>query len=155
MTDRQITVNGRNYRMVRVDEFTLDEAMVVWEYTKLGLDQIPDLEGDHPGLVAALIHIAVARGEPDESYKAIRQVVGRLPVTELSTVFAQISEEVDDSVPPPSRPADAAGSSGPSDASGDGSETRGAPPQAPSRPSGSGSRGSATGATSDPVTSAA
>lgn len=154
MTDRQITVNGRSYRMVAVNEFTLDEAMIVWEYTKLGLDQIPDLEGDHPGLVAALIHIAVARGEPDESYKSIRRVVGQLPVTELDNVFAQISEEAD-RLPPPNGPDVARGPDATTNASGAGSETPGVSPPAVSLPNSSGSRGSATGATSDPVTSAA
>lgn len=153
MSDRQITVNGRSYRLVAVDEFTLDEAMIVWEYTKLGLDQIAELEGDHPGLVAALIHIAVARGEPDETYKSIRRIVGQLPVTELATVFAQISEEAEP-LPPTNWPADAAGPDATANVSGAVSETRGGPPQASSLQNGSGGRGSATGATSDQVISA-
>src|SRR4029077_6451145 len=98
-----ITVNGKPYELVSLDDLTLDEAIVVWEYAKVSLDQIPDLEGFHPGLVAALIHVAVARAEPGETAKTIRQVVGKIKVSELERVFADISVEVEE-LPPPSVP---------------------------------------------------
>src|SRR4051812_47187331 len=91
-----IHVNGRAYPLVSIDELTLDEAMVVYDYTKMSLDQIPDLVGFHPGLIAALIHVAVARGEPRETARQIRQTVGAIPVSSLEEVFMDISEEVDD-----------------------------------------------------------
>lgn len=93
-----IHVNGRAYPLISLDELTLNEAMVVYEYTKLSLDQIPDLEGFHPGVIAALIHVAVARGEPRETGRQIRQTVGQIPVASLEQVFGEISEErgVDD-----------------------------------------------------------
>src|SRR3954463_10280446 len=78
-----IHVNGRHYPLVSIDELTLDEAMVVYDYTKMSLDQIPDLEGFHPGLIAALIHIAVARCEPRETGRQIRTTVGTTPVSSL------------------------------------------------------------------------
>src|SRR3954463_12599164 len=93
-----IHVNGRHYPLVSIDELTLDEAMVVYDYTKMSLDQIPDLEGFHPGLIAALIHIAVARGEPRETGRQIRQTVGAIPVSSLEEVFMDI--EVGDGDPP-------------------------------------------------------
>jgi hypothetical protein len=96
-----IHVNGRTYPLISLDELTLDEAMVVYDYTKLSLDQIPDLEGFHPGLIAALIHVAVARGEPKETGRQIRQTVGAIPVSSLEQVFMDISEEVPDDVDPP------------------------------------------------------
>src|SRR5439155_15399464 len=110
-----IHVNGRHYPLVSIDEFTLDEAMVVYDYTKLSLDQIPDLEGFHPGLIAALIHVAVARGEPRETARQIRQTVGQIPVASLEQVFMDISEEVGDGDPPPA--------AGPSNGSGAASST--------------------------------
>src|SRR5207247_10148100 len=90
--------------------------MVVYEYTKMSLDQIPDLEGFHPGLIAALIHVAVARGEPRETARQIRQTVGQIPVASLEQVFMDISEEVgDDGDHPPA--------AGPSSGSGAASST--------------------------------
>lgn len=141
----QITVNGRQYELVTLDDLTLDEAIVVWEYAKMSLDQIPDLEGFHPGVIAALIHVSVARAEPGELAKTIRQTVGRIKVAELQSVFVEISEEVEE-LPPPTAPEP----SSPSAATGAGSSPTGEPPPAANPGNGSGSPGSATGATSDP-----
>ena len=140
-----ITFNGKPYELVTLDDVTIDEAIVVWDYAHVSLDQIPDLEGMHPGVVKALIHIAVARGEPGETPKTIREMVGRLKMTELQDVFQEISEEVDE-LPPPNEPD--AGS--PSTGSGVISEPTGEPAPAPSEGNGSGSPGSATGAISAP-----
>jgi hypothetical protein len=141
----EIHVNGRDYQLVSIDQLTLDEAMLVWDYTKLSLDQLGDLEGFHPGLIAALIHISVARGQPGEPARQIRQVVGKLPVAELENVFMDISEEVPDTDPPP------ASTNG---ASGAGSSTSTEPAPADTPRASTGSPGSATGATSAPGTSA-
>jgi hypothetical protein len=143
-----ITVNAKPYELVSLDDLTLDEAIVMWEYTKLSLDQIPDLEGFHPGVVAGLIHVAVARAEPGESTKTIRQVVGQIKVSELQDVFADISVEVEE-LPPPSAP----GQSSPSSSSGEGSSPTGEPAPEPTPANGSGSLSSDTGAASDRVTS--
>ena len=58
----------QTYELVTLDDLTLDEAMVVWDYTKLSLDQIPDLEGFHPGVDQSPDPHRVARGEPGESH---------------------------------------------------------------------------------------
>jgi hypothetical protein len=145
----QITVNAKTYELVPLNDLTLDEAMVMWEYTKISLDQIPDLEGFNPGVTAALIHIAVARAETGETTKTIRQVVGQIKMSELEQVFAQISEDVEE-LPPPNAPEPSSPSSG----SGETSSPTGEPAQAPTPANGSGSRGLDTGATYDRVTSA-
>ena len=136
-----IHVNGRHYPLVSIDELTLDEAMVVYDYTKMSLDQIPDLEGFHPGLIAALIHVAVARGEPRETGRQIRQTVGQIPVASLEEVFMDISEEVEvgDADPP--------AAAGTSNGSGGGSSTSSAPAPDDTTQVFTGSRGSDTGAT--------
>ena len=139
-----IHVNGRDYELATVDQLTLDEAIVVYEYTKISLDEIQDLEGFHPGLVAALIHVSVARGEPGQSYRTVRQTVGRLKLADLESVFMDISEEAPDELPPP----------GLNGGSGAASSTPTAPAPDATPPPSIGSRGSDTGATSDPPTSA-
>jgi len=139
----QITVNARTYELVPLDDLTLDEAMVVWDYTNMSLDQIPDIEGFHPGLTKALLHIAVARGEPGESAQTIGRTVGQIKVTELNSVFMAVSEEVADPPPAPPPPAPAGGS-------GAASSSTGEPAPEPNGPNGSGSLGSATGPISDP-----
>jgi hypothetical protein len=134
----EINVNGRVYQLVTLDDLTLAEAMVVWDYTRMGLDQIADVEGFNPGVIAALIHVSVARGEPGENERQIRQIVGAVPVAKLNDVFMDVSVEVPDEIPLP----DAT-----SNGSGDGSSTSSAPPPAPSTQPATGSPGSATGAT--------
>lgn len=141
----QITVNARTYELVTLDDLTLDEAMVVWDYTKLSIDQVPDIEGFHPGLIKALLHISVARGEPGESARAIRDAVGAIKVAELNSVFIEISEETSE-LPPPSGPPATAPPNGSGVAS---SNTGGQVPE-PAGPNGTGGPGSDTGATSAP-----
>jgi hypothetical protein len=140
----EINVNGRTYQLATLDELTLAEAMIVWDYTKMGLDQIADVEGFNPGVIAALIHVSVARAEPGETSRQIRAVVGAIPVAKLNDVFVDVSVEVPDDVPLPD--ATVSGSGG-------GSSTSLAPPPAPSIPPATGSRGSPTGVTFDRRTS--
>jgi len=141
-----IHVNGRTYPLVSIDELTLDEAMVVYDYTKMSLDQIPDLEGFHPGLVAALIHVAVQRGEPRETARQVRQVVGAIPVASLEQVFMDISEEVADVDPP--------AAASPSNGSGGGSSTSSVPDPDATTQVFTGSPASDTGSTWPRTTSA-
>jgi len=136
----EIQVNGRTYKLVGFDEYTLNEAMVFWEYTKMSQAEIADLDGFNPAVIAAMIHIAVARGEPGETERSIRAAVGAIPVSKLNEVFMEVSVEVPDEIPLPDATANG---------SGGGSSTSSAPPPAPSTPPASGSPGSATGATYD------
>lgn len=140
----EVSVNGRVYPLVPPDQITLDEAMVIYDYTKLSLDELPE-EGFHPGLIAALLHIAVARGEPNEPARAIRKAVGQIPVASLEEVFMDLSEESGEQDPPPGAPSNGSGAA---------SSTSGEPPPARTPAAPTGSRGSATGATSAPRTSA-
>jgi hypothetical protein len=139
----EITVNARTYELVTLDDLTLDEAMVLWDYTRMSLDQVAEIEGFHAGVTKALIHVSVARGEPGESARTIGQTVGQIKLRELNTVFSEISEEVEDPPPAPAPPAPGSGS-------GAGSSSTGEPAPDSNGPNGSGSPGSATGAISDP-----
>jgi hypothetical protein len=133
-----IQVNGRTYKLVGFDEYTLNEAMVFWDYTKMSQAEISEVEGFNPAVIAAMIHIAVARGEPGETERSIRAAVGQIPVAKLNDVFMEVSVEAPDDVPLPDATRNG---------SGDGSSTSSVQPPVPSTPPVSGSRGSATGAT--------
>ena len=142
-----IHVNGREYQLVSVDDLTLDEAVVFQESSKLSLDQIPELEGFHAGLIRGLILVSVIRGEPDEPEASIKRAVGKLRVSELDKVFTEISVEVDDE-----NPTTANGPSSPPAATGGTSAPTGEPSPAASPGNGSGNPGSDTGVRSDLVT---
>lgn len=154
----QIHFNGRDYDLVTLDQFTMDEDLVLWDYAHISADQVSEMEGFHPGVICALIHVSVARGEPDEKPRTIRKMVGGMPRSELETVFAGISEETeqeDERLPPPSAPDGKPDANASNSISGEGSLPTGAQPPAPGPAAGTGSRGLATGATSDLATSAA
>jgi len=147
MADRpHINYGGREYDLVMLDQFTINEAIVLWNYAQLSLADIPDLEGFHPGVIAAIIHVSIARVEVDQSEKSIRKAVGAIPIADLEAMFVAVSEEVDE-LPPSNGSAGSNGSSEPTGTSG----ASGGPDTAPTLTNvpatGSGTRLSATGAT--------
>lgn len=82
MAEFRIVIDGREYGMPAEETLTLDEAIVIHDYSKLTLDQIEG-NGGHPGLIKALIHIAVARARKDLTAKDISGIVGSLTLTQL------------------------------------------------------------------------
>lgn len=107
MTDRTIKFNGREYPIVPLDEFTIDEAILLYDYSKMGPDEVMEMEGFHPGVVGALINVAVARVQPETPQKEIRAAIGVTKLSDLEEIFAGISEEaVDETVPPPNGPSE-------------------------------------------------
>ena len=99
MAEAKFVINGRDYEIPGIDTFNLDEAMVLYHYSKLTLDQVADLEGVHPGVVAALLHVGIARAEPDARLKDIEKVVRAVSVMELIEKMEAATD--DDAVDPP------------------------------------------------------
>jgi hypothetical protein len=95
----KLKFGGEEYDYVEFGTLTLDEALVLHEYSGLTLDQVQDA-GFHPGLIGALIHISVARGNPDIRKQDLRKKVG----ADLEQVFEDVAvdEEEDDARPPAS-----------------------------------------------------
>ena len=149
-----IKFNGADYEAVPLDEFTIDEALILWDYAKMGPDEVVEVEGFHPGVVKALIHVAVARARPDVSARELGRLIGAVPLAKLDDIFQDISEEVDDpSVPPPSGPEPESKTDESNGSSGDGSSSGGARPLAVIPGDGSGPLGSALSADSGRVMS--
>lgn len=143
--------NGRDYPLVQVGDFTMDEALILWEYAKIGPDKVAEVDGFHPGVVMAVIHVAVARVDSSTSAQ-IRRAIGKMPMTQIEEVFADISVEVkeDDSVPPTSAlgdenlPVSPSADSGMAPAAAEGSSDIGAPRPALAVANGSGDPSSVT-----------
>lgn len=137
-------INGRDYPVVPLDQFTLDEAIVLYEYSNLSLDQVVDA-GNHPGITKALLHVAVARADPNVTPAELRRSIGQMPFLELDRVFQDLTVE-DDADPPP------ASETGSNAGSGESSSPAGEPAPAANPQNGTGDPGSATGATSPHAT---
>lgn len=86
--------NGEDLDLPDVTTLTLDEAIVLFNYSGLTLDQLEDLEGMHPGVLGGLVHVAVARANPDMRAKDVEKAVRKLNLAELIASFADDAEEV-------------------------------------------------------------
>jgi hypothetical protein len=99
----KLKFGGEEYDYVEFGTLTIDEALVLHEYSGLTLDEVGDA-GFHPGLIGALIHISVARGNPDIRQQDLRKLVGKLRMADLEQVFEDVAveDEADDARPPAS-----------------------------------------------------
>ena len=70
----RFVIDGREYPVPEVDSFTLGEAVVVFDYSGLGLDQLGD-NASNPKVYSAFVHIAYARGNPDVDEATVHDLV--------------------------------------------------------------------------------
>jgi hypothetical protein len=142
----KIKFNGEEYELVDFNTITIDEALILREYSDLNIDQVEDA-GFHAGIIGALIHISVSRADPTITKKQLRELVGKMPMADLAQVFEDIATETDedDARPPaspapsgePPEPAEPLKTDAPPESSGSGSEPISEIPAAPLRAIGS------------------
>ncbi len=124
-------IEGKDYEVPETDSLTMGDATVIYDYTGLGLDQI-DEGVRHPGLLAAFMHIAYKRGNPDAAEADVKAMVANTRI-----VSALEKVDGDDAGPPdlttkPSRRS----SGGKPKSSGDDSQTSSDEPDAAPSPTG-------------------
>lgn len=149
--DAGFEINGKTYPVPSVDSFDMNEATVFYDYTRLTIDQLFDLEGLPPTVVGALAHIAIRRAEPGLKDAEIKETVGKLKLVDLSVQLLNsvAVEDEEDAVPPTSDSSStsSATTSGPS------SVTTSAAVPASESPSGTGLPSSADAASFTSLTS--
>jgi hypothetical protein len=151
----RIEVEGTPYVLPALDTFDLDEAMVMYRYSSLTFDQIFELEGLHPGVVAALLHVAIARSDPALKEREVKEMVLRVNMMSVLEQLAMIADSLPDPTlaeapqPEPNLPRS---SSGPIGSSGESSGSGSEPLPERSSPGSSGLPGSAIPATLDQPT---
>jgi hypothetical protein len=154
----RITVDGTPYVIPPLDTFDLDEAMVMYKYSELTFDQIFELEGLHPGVIAGLLHVSIQRSDPALREKEVREQVKRI---NMMNVMEQLAELVDQQPDPTKDGAQQLeldsnrSSSEATSSSGDDSESSSEHSPEKSSPDSSGSPDSDTSSISDPTTLAA
>lgn len=102
----RITVDGTPYVLPTLASFDIDDAIILYNYSKLTFDQVWELEGLHPGVCKALLHIAVQRSDPSLREREIKEMVGSANMLDLMEQLAAIAEEAPDPTPAVARPAD-------------------------------------------------
>ena len=94
---------GKDYPIPSIDTFNLDEAMVLYHYSKLTLDQVPEQEGVHPGVIATMVHVGFTRANPAARFRDVEKAVRAVNLTELIAKI-EIGTEEDDAADPPEIP---------------------------------------------------
>lgn len=135
------------YEFPQVDDFDIDEWVVVWDYCGLTLDDfMPPLKDDngnvideeeeaerqrrltHPGFTKAVLHIAYQRSHPDMKPAQIKAVIGRAKLVSIvEQQFEQLAEaakEEEPEIPPASTSEPVNASSGSSLESGEKTSTK-------------------------------
>lgn len=107
MVDAKFLIDGTEYEVPLLVSLSLDEAMTFYSYAKVSPLELDDMT---PGALAALIHIALQRGQPGLRDKQARQMVGQMNMVELFTQLAEAvtesqEEEAVEERPPASPPA--------------------------------------------------
>ena len=130
----RFVIDGREYPVPDLDSITMGEAIIVYDYSGMGLDQLQD-NANHPGLVAAFMHIAYQRQNPDQTKTDIRKLI---EATSLVEAFEKLAGDdsptvrktgPSESLPPSSSSSDASsgtGSPNGSDEQADGQQNTGA-----------------------------
>jgi hypothetical protein len=108
----RFVIGGKEYEVPEVDSFTMGEAIIVWDYCQLSLDEVGD-NGRHPGLIAAFMHIAYQRGNPESEKVKVRELI------EESSLVAAMEKLGGDDANPPIRTTEEPPSSLPSSSSSD------------------------------------
>ena len=92
----RLNVNGTPYVLPTLDSFDMDEAMTMYRYSEMTFDQIFELEGLHPGVVAGLLHVAIARSDPALRDKEIKAMVREVNMMDIMEQLAAIADEAPD-----------------------------------------------------------
>lgn len=96
----RFVIDEREYDIPTLETFDLDEAMILYENTGLGLEDLfydKDAEDAedvaarfrHPGVIKTLVHVAFRRGNPGMNAKRVADLVGKANYTD---VFVQLLE---------------------------------------------------------------
>lgn len=137
----RIEVDGTPYVLPALDSFDLDEAMVMYRYSNLTFDQIFELEGLHPGVVAGLLHVAIARSDPALKERDVRDMVLKVNMMNVLEQFAVIAEAMEDPTPaeaPQPEPDSPRSNDDPTGSSGESSGSDSGPSQEEPNPDSSG-----------------
>jgi len=153
----RILVGDTPYVLPPLDTFDLDEAMVMYRYSDLTFDQIFELEGLHPGVVAGLLHVAIQRSDPALREREVKAMVSKVNMMNVLEQLADMADQQPDPTPaevPPTEDESKTSKPEATVSSGNDSSESSVDSLESSNPDSSGTPDSATSATSDPVTSA-
>jgi hypothetical protein len=152
----RITIDGTPYVLPSMDSMDMDEAMVLYRYSDLSFDQIFELEGVHPGVVAGLLHVAIQRSDPALREREVKEMVSKVNMMNILEQLAVLAENTPDPTKvaaQPPQPDSETSNDDQTSSGGEDSAESSDQPQVNLSLGSSGTLDSDTSATSDPVTS--
>lgn len=125
--EARFLIDGREYDIPGLETFDMDEAMILYDYAGLTIedfaaDDEDDDEADveerarklkHPGLIRTLLHVAYQRGNPTLAKAKVGREIGKVNLFEI---LAALATE-DDAGPPAETQSSTPSSNGSSDTS--------------------------------------
>lgn len=89
-----LVIDGARYEFPTIDTFTMGEARVIKRYTGLSLNELqpdkktrkPGVDPSDPDFIAALLHIAFARSDPDASSDELEKRVDAVRFARIEAV---------------------------------------------------------------------
>jgi len=112
-------IDGARYPIPTFETFTMTEAQVLYDYSKLAVEDFAPADPDssaeeqkawedeiirkakNPAFKTALAHIAYQRGNPDTSASVVKELVGKANMLGIALALADTAEGSD---PTPSSP---------------------------------------------------
>lgn len=98
MAEPKFVIQGVDYPVPDWFSFTMDESEILYDKTKLTLDQIDEDIKFSPGLLATLMIVAYMRGNPGAPRSRADKIIGQIQLTDvIETLFP---DEEEDAGPP-------------------------------------------------------
>lgn len=97
MTEPRFVIDGQEYPVPNLSNLTMGEALIVEDYSGLGLDELVD-GGLKPSVIAALMHVAYTRENPDVPKRQVRELV---EASNLMDAVARLEAEEEEQQNPP------------------------------------------------------
>ena len=157
-TIARIEVEGTGYVLPQLDTLNLNEGKVMKRHSGMTLDQVLEVEGFDPGVLAGLLAIAIQRSDPALREREIDQMVGDVNMFNLMEQFVAIADQMPDPTKggtPPVADDSQRSSDAPTEASGSSGSDDSEPSPETSSPVSTGVPTSERSATSVPTTSEA
>lgn len=159
-TESGFMVGDRVYPVPGLETFTIADHMTFYEYAGFSTEDLDEDNLTNPGVMAAFVHIAVRRGNPQLKDGKVKAIVLATNFEEALSRFENEDEDEEEMRPPASTPESSStsepepsserSSNGSSETSGTDSTTTSDEPDA--TPAAIGTSESATSPTSDPAT---
>lgn len=92
----QFEIDGKEYPIPDIETLNMDEAMIMYDYSGMTIDEIDETIGLHPGLIAGFMHVSYSRKNPGASKAAVTRLIRGANMMDAVKQFAKKAEEAEE-----------------------------------------------------------